>query len=87
MLIYNRYESELAGLPTADAVGKPFFTVLAPCTNNRFFRQRFVNGLAANQLNESFTYTFTYRMKPTLVRIQMHRDVASGANWIFVLRA
>ena len=33
--LYNKYESELANVAQADAIGKNFFRELAPCTNNR----------------------------------------------------
>ncbi|MCS6808093.1 MAG: PAS domain-containing protein [Bacteroidota bacterium] len=82
--LYNRYESELAGIAPSDAEGKNFFTQVAPCTNNRLFYGRFKEGVAANNLNVSLPYTFTYKMRPTNVRIHMYRDNASKTNWVFV---
>ena len=40
----------------------------------------------ADALDAEFNYTFTYRMRPTLVRILLRRDSATGTTWIFVKR-
>ena len=87
ILLYNRYESELAGISPLDAEGRSFFTEVAPCTNNRLFAGKFRAGVEADALREQFGYTFTYRMRPTMVRIEMHRDANSGDNWLFVKKA
>ena len=84
ILLYNRYESELAGFPVASAEGKNFFTQVAICTNNRLFFGKFKDGVASGHLDVSFNYVFTYKMKPTNVIIQLYRDQASSTNWIFV---
>jgi photoactive yellow protein len=81
---YNRYESEMAGVDPSIAEGGNFFTEVAPCSNNRLFRGRFEDGVASGQLDETFSYTFTYKMKPTLVDVHLYRDGASQTNWIFV---
>lgn len=83
ILFFNQYESDLSGVDPEDAVGKNFFTEIAPCTNNRLFRGRFKKGLRKNHLDETFTYTYTYRMRPTLVNIHLYRDTR-GDNWIMV---
>lgn len=80
---FNRYESELSGVDPSEAVGQNFFTQLAPCSNNRLFRGRFKKGLRQGELDERFTYTYTYKMRPTLVEVRMLRD-ADGQNWILV---
>jgi len=80
---YNRYESELSGIPADEAVGRNFFTELAPCSNNRLFEGRFQDGLTTGDLNERFTYTFTYKVRPTLVDVRLYRDEA-GHNWVMI---
>jgi photoactive yellow protein len=80
---YNTYESQLAGVEPEQAQGKNFFTQLAPCSNNRIFYGRFKKGVRAGELDERFNYTFTYKMRPTLVDIRLYRDEA-GNNWIMV---
>lgn len=80
---FNRYESELSGVDPSDAEGSNFFTEVAPCTNNRLFRGRFKKGVRRGDLDETFTYTYTYKMRPTLVEVHLYRDEASN-NWIMV---
>ncbi|MFO8098906.1 MAG: PAS domain-containing protein [Salinibacter sp.] len=80
---FNEYESELSGVSPDDAVDRNFFTQVAPCTNNRLFWGRFKEGVRRGDLHETFTYTYTYKMRPTLVDVLLHRD-AAGNNWILV---
>ena len=80
---YNRYESNLSGIDPEDAVGTNFFTELAPCSNNPLFLGRFKKGVQEGGLDEYFTYTFTYKMRPTLVDVRLYRDEA-GNNWIMI---
>jgi photoactive yellow protein len=80
---YNTYESELAGVEPEEARGQNFFTQLAPCSNNRIFLGRFKKGVRTGELDEQFSYTFTYKMRPTLVDIRLYRDEA-GNNWVMV---
>lgn len=82
--LYNHYEAELAGVTPAAAEGRNFFTEIAPCTNNKLFFGRFQNGVANDQLDTEFNYTFTYKLRPTNVAVHMKRDKATGSNWIFV---
>lgn len=82
--IYNRYESELAGVPIKNAIGKNFFTQVAICTNNKLFYGRFKDGVSKKDLNLVFNYVFTYKMKPTNVTIHLYHDKNSHSNWIFV---
>lgn len=83
ILFYNRYESELAGIAASEAEGKNFFYDVAPCTNNRLFLGSFQKGVSDGQLHILFFYTFTYRMKPTYVKVVLYKD-RPGENWIFV---
>jgi photoactive yellow protein len=80
---YNDYESNLSGVDPEAALGQNFFTQLAPCSNNRIFLGRFKQGVRTDELDERFTYTFTYKMRPTLVDIRLYRD-AAGHNWVLV---
>lgn len=80
---FNQYESELSGMDPSDVMGRNFFTQVAPCTNNRLFRGRFKKGVRRGELDETFTYTYTYKMRPTLVDVHLFRDEA-GNNWITV---
>ena len=80
---YNKWESRFADVESENAQGKNFFTQVAPCTRNRIFYGRFKEGVQADSIDESFTYTFTYKMSPVLVDIRMYRDSWQN-NWILV---
>lgn len=82
--LYNTYESELVGVQKDHAIGKNFFTTIAPCTNNRLFLGAFKGGVQSNSLDKEFNYTFTYKVKPTPVTIHLYRDASSNRNYIFV---
>ena len=84
ILLYNQYESNLAGVPIEKAEGRNFFTDIAVCTNNRIFFGRFKEGIAQGNLDLVFNYVFTYKMKPTNVIIHLYFDKISKTNWVFV---
>jgi photoactive yellow protein len=84
VIMYNKYESDLAGVAPAVAEGKNFFTEVAPCTNNRLFLGKFKQGVTAKNLDSAFNYTFTYKMKPTNVVIHLLHIPADNSNWILV---
>lgn len=83
ILFYNEAEADLSGMRPDEVVGRNFFTQVAPCTNNRLFRGRFEKGVEAGTMDKTFSYTYTYKMHPTLVNIRLCRD-AGGTNWILV---
>ncbi|GLY33000.1 PAS domain-containing protein [Kineosporia sp. NBRC 101731] len=82
--VYNRYESELGGIAPANAIGKNFFTDIAPCTNNKVFRGCFLKAVEQGSADCLFNYTFTYKMRPTEVKVHMHR--ANGVNWMLIAK-
>ncbi|MGI4788640.1 MAG: phosphonate transporter [Janthinobacterium lividum] len=82
--IYNRYESALASVPVTIAEGRNFFTQVAPCTNNRLVHGRFKEGVSTGEMDLSFSYTLTYKMRPTNVRMRLYRDAATETNWVLV---
>jgi hypothetical protein len=82
--LYNRYEADLASVEPSAAEGKSFFTQIAPCTNNSLFFGSFKRGVKDGKLNVLFPYTFTYRMRPTNVKVHMYRDANTRTNWVLV---
>jgi len=81
---YNKAETKLTGRGPDQVVGRSFFTEVAPCTNNRILRGRFEDGIAMKNLDCTIDYTFTYRMRPTPVRIRLRRDGPSKTNWLII---
>jgi hypothetical protein len=62
-----------------EATGKSFFEQVAPCTHADRFSGTFFDGVMAGNLEETFTYTFSYRMdsyrtEPLIVKIRLCRD-------------
>ncbi len=82
--LYNKWESELAGYEPSQAIGRNFFTQVAPCTNNRLVWGKFQEGVSEGELDHQLSYTFTYKMEPRPVRMHLYRDPDSGSNWVFV---
>ncbi|MCU0825170.1 MAG: photoactive yellow protein [Leptospira sp.] len=81
---FNEYEGKKAGVDAKSAIGKNFFTEIAPCTNNQIFYGAFKQGVDERKMDMIFPYTFTYKMKPTPVKIHLYRGPARPTNWIFV---
>jgi len=79
---YNRYESDLGNVPQSTAIGRNFFTQIAPCTNNRLLFGKFKEGVGSGSLKATVPYVFSYKMKPTNVTIQMQRE--NSRNWVIV---
>ncbi len=82
--MYNRWESTLAGVAAASTLGRNFFTQVAPCTNNRLVFGKFKDGVQVGALDTEFSYTFTYKMKPTNVVLRLYRHRPTATNWMFV---
>lgn len=84
VLEYNAAEEEFAGVRRATVLGRPFFTEVAPCTNNRLIRGRFKEGIRTGVLDLRIDYTFTMKMAPRLVQLHLFRDVPTGTNWLLI---
>ncbi len=77
---YNRFESNLSGLSPDRVIGRHFFELIAPCTNNFMVASRF----GEDSLDEQLDYVFTYKMKPTKVRLRLLKSPASGHQYLLV---
>ena len=86
--VYNKYEQDLGSLTEAE-VHRPGRLRrdrrLPPPTRCSAACSR--TGVAANNLNHLFPYTFTYKMSPTPVKVRAGRDQATSTNWILVKKA
>ena len=85
--IYNKWESDMAGVARDQAIGQNFFKEVAPCTNNRLVFGKFKKGVEKGKLDSVVPYTFTYRMNPTNVDLHLYHDSSSKSNWVFVRTA
>lgn len=86
-IMANRYQADLAGIPASSYDGKHWFTKIAPCTNNSLIYGNFKKGVAAGNLNLVVPYTFTFKMKPTNVRLHLYRDPNTGKNFAFCIKS
>jgi photoactive yellow protein len=80
---YNAYESRLSGLSSASVLGRCFFTEVAPCTNNFMVAERFSD---PGELDAKIDYIFTYRMKPTKVRLRLLRRAQATEQYLLTLK-
>lgn len=84
ILQYNDYESRLAGVDKSQAIGKNFFTEVAPCTDVREFRGRFSEGVVRKQLHEKFQYHFAFKKNPLDVTVSLYYSELTDSTWVFI---
>ena len=85
---YNRTESALAGLSPQRVLGKPLFTVVAPCMNNFMVAQRFEDALnSSSALDVSIDYVLTLRMRPLKVKLRLLAATGGASRYVLVRRA
>ena len=84
VLKYNDFESRLAGVKKVNAVGKNFFTEVAPCTNVKEFYGRFRTGVDKGVLHEKFRYHFSFKKNPIDVTVTLFYSDITKSIWVFV---
>ncbi|UEM21254.1 PAS domain-containing protein [Skermanella mucosa] len=82
---YSAAEARLSGYGTRPALGRSFFTDMAPCMDDKEFRGRIDHARAAGKYNLEFGWIgdFADRARELQVRIQPASD---GGCWIFIRR-
>jgi photoactive yellow protein len=66
-----------------NTAGRHLFLDVAPCMNNYLVAQRFEDETA---LDAQLDYTFTFRVRPTPVRLRLLQDPAQVTRYVVVLR-
>jgi photoactive yellow protein len=84
ILRFNGFESKISGVAKDDAVGKMFFTEIAPCTNVKEFYGRFKEGVARKRLHEKFRYHYSFKRNPMDVTITLFYSDLTQSIWVFV---
>lgn len=84
ILHYNDYESKLAGVEKSKALGRNFFTEIAPCTDVKAFHGRFKEGVARAELYETFRYHFAFKKNPRDVTVTLFYSKITGSTWVFI---
>ncbi len=57
---FNRYEEQLSGRRRQDVIGRPFFSDVAPCTNDIELGAKFRRGIAEGHLDVDIEFSFPY---------------------------
>ncbi len=83
--VFSKIEAKLSGYGARPAIGKVFFTDVAPCMNNAHFKGRIDKARAAGTLNVSFTFVgdFEDSNRELSIRVQSAKD---GGAWIAIRR-
>ena len=84
ILNYNAVESKLASLRKEDAIGKQFFTEIAPCTRVQEFYGRFKEGVIRESLDTSFRFHFAFKMSPRDVTVRLLYSRRTRTVWVLI---
>jgi photoactive yellow protein len=86
--LYNKIESQIAGLSRDRVIGNHLFTVVAPCMNNFMVAQRLQDALETGvALDVTLDYVFTLRMRPVKVKLRLLAAPALTYRYVIVQRA
>lgn len=81
VVAYNANESARSGLRRDTVIGRNFFVDVAPCVNNYLVAERYTD---VEELDEQLDYVFTFRMRPTPVRLRMLVGKGSPRQYLAV---
>lgn len=82
---YNADEGRRAGLSRERVLGRDFFVDVGPCTNNYLVADRYRETAELDgALDEELDYEFTFRMRPTPVRLRLLAAQGSPRQYLLV---
>ena len=82
---YNRSESDRSGLSAARVIGRHFFTDVGPCTDNELIARRFEDAARRGEpLDVSLDYVFSFRLRPTPVRLRLLAGARAPRQYLVV---
>lgn len=82
---YNAFESRRAGISPERVLGRSFFLDVGPCTNNYLVAQRYDDAVTADEyLDEQLDFVFTFRMRPTPVRLRLLASPGSPRQYLAI---
>lgn len=87
ILKFNKTEAELARINRQRQIGKNFFQDVAPCTRVKEFYGRFVEGVAKQDLYETFGFVFKFAHGPRNVAITLFYAKQTQSVWVLVSQA
>ena len=80
----NAVESKLASLSREAAIGKQFFTEIAPCTKVQDFYGRFKEGVIRESLDTTFRFHFAFKQHPRDVTVRLIYSRRTRTVWVLV---
>lgn len=84
ILRYNAVESRLASLPQEQAVGRAFFSEIAPCTKVQTFYGRFREGVVREELDATFQFHFAFKQHPRDVTVRLFYSRRTRSVWVII---
>lgn len=82
VLSYNRAEAENVGVMPRP-LGLHFFFDVAPSANVPEFYGRFLEGVAQQRLDHTFSFTFSCALMPRRVMVRLYYSMRTGTVWLF----
>ncbi len=82
VVAYCKSESHITGISPDYAVGKYYFTQIAPCANNFMIAAKY----AQPDLDEELDYMLTYVCDPVKVRLRLLKSADSQYQYFLVNR-
>jgi photoactive yellow protein len=81
VVAYNAAEAALSCLRPDRVLGAPFFTSVAPCTNNFMVAHRYET---EPELDATIDYVFTFRIAPKRVRLRLLKRPGAPRMYLLV---
>lgn len=82
---YNADESRRSGLSRERVLGRNFFIEVGPCTNNYLVAERYREAAELDaELDDELDYVFTFRVRPTPVRLRLLAAPGSPRQYLVV---
>lgn len=82
---YNSAEAQNAGV-LHRPIGRHYFLDVCPSANAPEFHDRFAAGVAHEQLDDTFAWTFSCGDLPRRVLVRLYYSVRTRSVWVFVAR-
>jgi photoactive yellow protein len=83
--LFSRTEAKLSGYGERPAVGKHFFTDLAPCMGSPEFLSRVEQAHAQRTLDVLFEHVGDFEDRARVLRVRI-KAASDGGTWLFIQR-
>lgn len=83
---YNQIEAEIAEVDLARQINHNFFTEIAPCMDNPFFRGRFEEGIRTGGLALDFEFETDMDPRAEHIRSRMLTSNTPNQYWVVIKR-